>query len=363
MADSSALNQIFSAHLDSPEGKEKLAQVAQAYLRDKLRENAFARKILPPAVVTKADLQVSVSHDTMVFIDEIEPNSKAVSMTFRGQPSTRYIEGQRYEIAMHTISSERFEKTEQELLAYRMPITKIIEDNAVKDIQEIEDHRFITHCRAAVEQTGLKTLGEQATADVAANGPGTNFEGVLQRNDLVKLFKLLDGTRRRLAKVLMNEINWDDCLTWTIEDYGDTVQGKVAVDGYTYDRIMGRMIVRTIKTDILQQGDIYGFTAPDMLGKFLILNNTKFYIDKVANLIMFQAYEDVGIGLGNISSIAKLRLYNRASDKTMVAEDAVGGSSVIDQSAGNTGAALSSNTTGVFNEAAAGNTFPKVDQF
>ena len=365
MADtnSSTLNQIFSAHLDSPEGKEKLAQVAQAYVRDKLRENSFARKILPPAVVTKADLQVSVNHDTMVFIDEIEPNSKAMSMTFRGQPSARFIEGQRYEIPLHTVSSERFEKTEQELLAYRMPITKIIEDNAVKDIQEIEDHRFVTHCRAAVTQTGLKVTGEQATADVAANGSGTNFEGVLQRGDLVQLFKTLDGTRRKCAKVLMNEINWDDCLTWTIEDFGDTVQGKVAVDGYTYDRIMGRMIVRTVKTDILKQGDVYGFTAPEFLGKFLVLNNTKFYIDKIANLIMFQAYEDIGIGLGNISSVAKLVLYNRSSDKTMIAEDAVGGAEVIDQAAGNTGASISSNTSGVFNEAGAGNTFPAVDQF
>jgi hypothetical protein len=161
----------------------------------------------------------------------------------------------------------------------------------------------------------------------------------------------------------MNEVNWDDCLTWTIEDFGDTVQGKVAVDGYTYDKIMGRMIVRTVKTDILQQGDIYAFTAPEFLGKFLVLNNTKFYIDKVANLIMFQAYEDIGIGLGNIASIAKLVLYNKTTDKAMVAEESVGGASVIDQSAGNTGAALSSNTTGIFNEAKAGNTFPKVDQF
>ena len=118
-----------------------------------------------------------------------------------------------------------------------------------------------------------------------------------------------------------------------------------------------------MKTDILQQGDIYAFTAPEFLGKFLVLNNTKFYIDKVANLIMFQAYEDIGIGLGNISSIAKLVLYNKTTDKAMVAEESVGGASVIDQSAGNTGAALSSNTTGIFNEASAGNTFPKVDQF
>ena len=142
---SASLNQLFSAHLDTPQGKEKLAAVGGAFIRDKLRENSFARKILPPKTVTRADMQVSVNHDTLVYIDEIEPNSKAMSMTFRGQPSARMISGPRYAIPVFTISSEKFEKTEQELLAYRMPITRVIEDNAVKDIQEIEDHRFLTH--------------------------------------------------------------------------------------------------------------------------------------------------------------------------------------------------------------------------
>lgn len=33
------------------------------------------------------------------------------------------------------VPSERFEKTAQELLSYQIPITKIIEDNSVKEAQ------------------------------------------------------------------------------------------------------------------------------------------------------------------------------------------------------------------------------------
>lgn len=339
---SQTLNQLFMAHLENPEAKEKLAQVTQTYVRDKLRENSFARKIIPPQQVTKADLQVSVNHDTMVFLDEIEPNSRAMSLTFRGQPTARFIRASRYEIPIFTISSERFEKTEQELLSYRMAITKVIEDNAVKDIQEVEDHRFIVYIEAAVQATDKIVKGEQAQDDEDANGSGTGFRGTLQRGDLVSLFQELDGDRRRLSKVLMNEEDWDDVLRWTIEDYGDTVQGKVVVDGYTYDRVMGRMVVRTVKTDILQTGNIYGFCDPEWLGKFLVLNNTKFYIDKVANLIMWQAWEDIGIGIGNVASIAKLELYNDDSDD-LASESDVGG--------------------GVFNQADDGITFPQVSSF
>jgi len=348
MADASAstINSIFSAHLDSPDGKEKLAAVAQAYVRDKLRENSFARKILPPMMVTKSDLQVSVNHDTLVYVDEVEPNSRAMSMTFRGQPTARFISAPRYEIPLFTVGSEKFEKTEQELLAYRMPITKIIEDNSVKDIQEIEDHRFLTYVASAVGTTGNTVVGEQATDDEDANGTGSNFQGTLQRSDLVKLFKKLDSQRRRCAKVLMNEEDWDDVLSWTIEDYGDTIQGKVVVDGYTYDRIMGRMVIRTVKTDILETGNIYGFTAPEFLGKFLVLNNTKFYIDKIANLITWQCWEDIGMGLGNVASIARLVLYNKSSYDSIPAEDAIGGG-----------------TNGVFNRAADGVVYPSVNSF
>ena len=140
----------------------------------------------------------------------------------------------------------------------------------------------------------------------------------------------------------MNEEDWDDCLTWTIEDFGDTVQGKVTIDGFNYDRIMGRMVVRTIKTDILETGNIYGFTSPEFLGKFLVLNNTKFYIDKIANLITFQCWEDIGMGFGNVKSIALLKLYN-AGQSAMPAESSVGG--------------------GVFNQAAEGITFPQVSTY
>jgi hypothetical protein len=48
------------------------------------------------------------------------------------------------------ISSEDFQKTEEELLAYEMPITDVIERNSVKDIQEIEDNAFISRIDAAI---------------------------------------------------------------------------------------------------------------------------------------------------------------------------------------------------------------------
>jgi hypothetical protein len=322
--------------LDSAEGKEKIAEYGGSYIRDRLREVSFTRKIIPPEQVTRADCQRSVNHDTLVKIVDVEPKSRAMSLTFRGQPSARFIRGPKAEVAFFTISSEMFQKTEQELLAYEMPITKVIEENSVKDIQEIEDREFIVHCEAACQALQTEANGGTATAlnwtniDGAAVVEFSIIKGELartagqddavvrpiQRPDVVELFKLLDSNRLRCERLLLTEPDWDDILQWTVEDFGDRIQSETTVDGYKYNTVLGRAYIRTIKTDILRPGNVYAFTRPEFFGKFYVLNNTKFYIDKVANTITFQAWEDIAMSIINIASVRKLELYSGDANPT-----------------------------------------------
>jgi len=348
------LNELFTTKLATADGKEKIAEYGGSYIRDRLREVSYARKVLPPEQVTRADCQRSVNHDTLVKIVDVEPKSRAMSISFRGQPTARFIRGPKAEVAFYTVSSEIFQKTEQELLAYEMPITKIIEENSVKDIQEIEDREFTTHIEAACQAlqqeanggsvTALNASGIQAGTVVEfsirkgelARSATTNDATVrpIQRPDVVNLFKLLDTNRLRSERLLMTEPDWDDLLQWTVEDFGDRLQSETAVDGYKYNTLLGRAYIRTIKTDILRPGNVYVFTKPEFFGKFYILNNTKFYIDKIANVITFQAWEDIGMSVINIASVRKLELYSADAASTNadsllanfipVAEDALG---------------------------------------
>lgn len=324
------LNELFTQKLGSAEGKEKMAEYGGSYIRDRLREVSFARKVLPPEQVTRTDCQRSVNHDTLVKIVELEPQSRAMSMSFRGEPTARFIRADRAEAAFFTISSEKFQKTEQELLAYEMPVTKIIEENSVKDIQEIEDREFTIHTEAACQALQKEANGGVATAlnwsninsssvvefsiikGELARTAGANDATVraLQRPDLVRLFKLLDGNRLRAERLLMTEVDWDDILQWTVEDNGDRIQSETVVEGYKYNTLLGKPYIRTIKTDILRPGNIYAFTKPEFFGKFFVLNNTKFYIDKIANMITFQAWEDISMLLVNVAAVRKLELYS-----------------------------------------------------
>lgn len=294
-----ALNSAFMDQMASPEGQQAISEKGLLYIKQKLREESFARKILPPESITKYDVQRSVNSDTVEKIVDIEPESRAAALNFIGEPKARWVDGPRYAIPFAKIASEWFEKTESELLAYEMPIVEIIEENSVKDIMEIEDRRFITFSESAVASTG-QTLDD-------AGSPN------LTKTLLTDLFKLIDANRLKTEVLLMSTPTFDDVLNFDTTILGDGVASKVIVDGYTYDQILGKKLIVTTKTidndgaDLVPFGEIWAYTAPKYLGNFFILNDTKFYIEKIADLIRWTTWEIVGIGIGNRNSIARLR--------------------------------------------------------
>lgn len=326
---SQAFNDLFFNSVGSEGGRDKIAEAGGKYIRDRLREVSFARKIIPAENISRTECQRSVNHDTLVKIVDIEPNSKAMAITFRGSPTARYIRAARFEIPFFTITSEKFEKTEQELLAYEMPITKIIEENSVKDMQEIEDRQFLLFIEAAVQGMQLDANSNVATAykvstvlasSVVASsvvkGEGTLAAGAddftvypIQKQDLIKVKQLMHRRRLKAVQIVITEPDFDNFSSWTIQDVGMTIAGETTVEGYKANTVAGLKIIRTIKTDLLREGNVYCFTAPEFLGRFYVLNQTKFYIDKIVNVIQWQSWEDIAIGIGNIASIVKLELF------------------------------------------------------
>jgi len=367
------MNEMLSTKLATSEGKATISQLTGNYIRDRLREVSFARQIMPPETVTRVDCQRSVNHDTLVKLVELEPQSRAMAISFRGEPTVRFIRGQRVEVPFFTISSEKFQKTEQELLAYEMPLTKIVEENSVKDIQEIEDLQFTTHIESAVQALQTEYNGGTSKALNASNiaagnvvefsirkgelarNASTNDATVrpLQRPDIVNLRKLHAGNRLRTERLLLTEVDFEDVNQWTLEDFGDRLQSETAVDGYKYNTLIGTAFIRTIKTDILRPGNVYAFTNPAFFGRFFVLNNTKFYIDKIANMITFQAWEDIGMSVVNIAAVRKLELYSGDANPSTDADSLVSNFVPVAEDA----------LGAVNNRAEQGLKFPQVSQF
>jgi len=301
------INELFISKLNTPEGMEKVAQEGSAFIRQKLREVSFARKIINPQYVTKADLQRSINHDGLVKIVDIEPDSKAMVVNFRGNPDFRYVVGDRFEIPFFMVSSEEFQKTEEELLAYEMPLTEVIERNSVLDIQRIEDENFIATIDASIAAEGTNTTvsGVYKTANSEI--------GSIPKDKVKGLFDLLDGSELRADTLLMDSTMFNRLFLYDATTVGDAVGSEMHVNGYSYATLFGRKLVVSNKvkkqdgSDLLNN-KIYAFTSQDFLGQFLVLNDTKFFIEKRKNIITFAAYETIGVGVGNTKSCAVLNL-------------------------------------------------------
>lgn len=347
------LNESFLSKTASNEGREKTAEVTGDYIHDRLREAAFVRKILDVVPVTRTDCQVSETHDTLVKIIEIEPRSRAMALTFRGQPEARYFYGERIAVGFYGIFSEKLQKTEQEIMAYTMPITRILEDNSTKDLQDVEDREFLIHVEGACQALQTEANGAVATelnyttvnagtcvqysilkGELAA-AAGTNDAVVrpLQRPDIARLKTVIDERRLATDCMLVTEADLNGVLQWTVQDFGDKVQSETAVDGYKHNSLLGVRLVRTIKTDILRRGNIYSFAAPKFFGKMFVLNNPKFWIDKQANMLSFQCWEDIAMVIGNVASCAKLELYSGNANPSAGSQSLIASFTPVSESA------------------------------
>lgn len=333
------------------EALTKLGQASGLYIQMKLRENAFCRKILPPKVVTEKECQRRVEDEGLEYIDDLEPDSIAMHINWRGEPEKTYLEARKYKILLHTISSDKVVKSEQELRSYRMPLTKVLEQNISKDIQEQEDHTFMQHVKSGLflasryrynQLVGrgylgavTQNFGDQAEfmrymfqrvkgAGAWAPIPTANLNRgdayysniILSDEDdwnrvvLKDLVKIPTLRQQKARTFLLHEATWTDTVAWSLTEAGLEITSEIVRDGYKYTTVAGYTFITTIRDNdnLVEPGVIYVFPAPEFLGRMLVLENTKFFIDKRGRWIEMEAWEDIGAGFGNIRALGAILL-------------------------------------------------------
>ena len=257
MSDNSTiLNGLFVDAVSTHDGLEKLAEVGGAYIQKILRETSFARQILPPVNVVRSDVTRSVDHDGFVKIIDIEPDSKAMAMNFLGEPDGNYITGKRYAVPFFRVASEDFSKDETELMAYDYPITRVIEENSVKDIQEIEDKVFLKYVDAGIRTNGM-----------FVNYIGANKN--LSKGAVKTLINLIESKRLKAEVLLMASTTWNDVLEFDYSVLGSDLISKVTVEGYTYNTFLGRKVITSIKESMFFKNSKF-----QNAGKVSVVNST-----------------------------------------------------------------------------------------
>jgi hypothetical protein len=280
------MNQSFLDKID--QGLTKEAGLAMsAFVRQRLREDGFARKILPPIPVTAAELDRQLTEEPTI-ICEKEPDSVASTMSFLGRSNIRYWTTARYPVTFEKISSANFQKSKFELLTYRTDIRTVLQDNSVKDMQEQEDLGFYNNI----------------VANAALNSNANTYTiagGFTKSNYLAGIKKLLQN-RLPVGGVLMTQSMYNDMLAFPATDVGSDAASELFMGRGTLQSPYGYKIITTNKLNILPANQMIVFAPPEYLGQFYTLQDATIFLKVEQDMISFQSYSALGVGIGNVNA-------------------------------------------------------------
>lgn len=282
------LNQSFIDKIDN--GMEKEASVAMsAFVRQKLREEGFTRKILVPSLITAAELDRQLTEEPTV-ICEKEPDSVAANFPFLGRPEPRYWNTPRYPVSFNKIQSAEFKKSKFELATYRTDIRTVLQENSVKDLQKQEDSNFIASALLTAQQYGNYY-------QISTSGAGLTIPALMQAT------KYLTKNQVPIGTILMNQATYADLLKQPATQLGSPLASDLTRGVYGLDNFFGFKIIVTNKNDIIPDNRVGIFAAPQYLGQFYLLQDSTVFLKTEADIVSFTTYESLGIGIGNVNGI------------------------------------------------------------
>lgn len=311
-------NDVVRQHIGQMEfnddSRTKVSRAASDYIKMKLREEGFLRKILPGQTITGDDLNKQVVTDKPSKIVELEPDSPgAVSIPFGEFPEGTYIHGRRWLVTFSRIATPMFNKDVAELHDYDLDIRQVISDNSLKDLQAEEDGKLIQACNnllsnsTMVAGVTIATLGLGTSIEPLWYGPTT--KPILTRENLIEAKKRMSRTSSRLVPemALCNTRTAMHFEGWNRDQAGNDHSQSMITDGFAgnYDAWAGMKWVTTIKDDLVPDGSVFFFAAPEFLGRLYFLEDTTMYVKREGPMISFYAYEMLGGGIANTAAVSR----------------------------------------------------------
>lgn len=324
----------FMDRMDDPEFRKEAQEKGRAMIRDHIRESSFTDKVFKrsPASMSDPDIIPPREGNMPVWRAEVEPGSKAMVVNLPSRADARVISAARVDFPFFVLETEQHQGTEEELMVYQFDLVKQIKENVDDDIGDPLDLLALTYmesaCRYMQSESNTTpqaynitniTGGDVANAiiksDNALASAGDDF--VLYpptTNDFIKLANLRGSkTRQRITRMLITENDHRKLSALQAEDIGLKNKDKMAYDGWTANRFVGFDFVVTIKGDILREGNIYGMTDEDFVGRSLVLRDLQFWAEKRGRQFSMMAWTTRCVGLVNVKSIVKLEMYGGSS--------------------------------------------------
>jgi hypothetical protein len=283
---------------------KKAEDINGEWIRMKMREEGFLSNILTPQPVDVDDLQHSVSSETYVKIEELEPESpQAVNVSFRQGPTDFYIRPRFVEVKFHRIQTRRAGKDVSELRAVKMDIRQIISDQSRKEMEYREDANFIEAVNAAL-------IGANTVVPATGVIQWRSYTNAVTRETLADAMKTQIRTPNRIpatTALINEETKWDIVMMMRNEVGGDMAERWLR-EGFAESTFLGVRWLVTNKLDLVPTGTIYTFGPEKTLGKFYTLQEPTMVIKVEGPYAQFYAYEELGVLVANVAALGRIDL-------------------------------------------------------
>jgi hypothetical protein len=292
------INSNFVRKIDDGRTKEAEAE-GTAFIRQKLRQESFAREIIEPVMLGDDEIDRDENTDQPKKIVEKEPDSVATFVPFNGSAQRTWFRGRRFSVFFGKTESQRFTKNKFELMTYQNDIRKILSDNSVKDMADQEDQKFTDTVNAIV----ALALATQRTVAASFNSSAFKLG-----------FQALVNRKQPIGKILMAKSTYYEALDLPATSVGNDVASRHYDLGIeAEEKLWGIPVVSTIKREIVDdltpvtgRRSAYVFAPQNYLGVFFLLQDATLFIKQEADIIEFWSYAAPGIGLGNTLAMQRI---------------------------------------------------------
>lgn len=280
---------------------KKVASAGESYIRRKLRENSFTRKVLPHKQVDDSDLTYALNTELPVVVEEMEPLSPgAVSLSFNDHPDVSFYRRDKFVVYFSKISTPEFVKNTDELRVGKSPLRKIITDNALRDIDYQEDKRFIDYIDTIV--------GTPAGVGAAGVQQAFSVDAAITRDSYVDSISHLEDQELNNGVFLANRKTANQFVKFGRDEAGGDLSEELLKKGR--EALVNGIVMNiphsfTIKRQLVPDNLVYQFTTPDYLGRAYVLEPVRMYVEKKKDILRFSAVEKLGVTIANVAGVAR----------------------------------------------------------
>ena len=298
--------------LSGPEQGEmtKLASATGSYVRLRLRENGFWRKILPPKNITSADLARLPNTELPCVLDEMEFDSPGARVAPLNESSdVEYFYGSRFVTYIFRIITPEFTKNVDELRTYKNDPRQILTENVLKDMNTVEDTQGIVACDELVG-TAATAAAPNPTDSASGQPQSFSYAAGLTRTSYVDILSHLENLELNNGVFLVNRKTAKEFLRFTRDEIGGDLsqdmfkRGLKALPEFS---IMDVPHIATMKRNLVPDNVVYQFAEPNYMGRFYILQDATMFVKKEKDILKFSAMSKLGFSIPNVRAVCRTR--------------------------------------------------------